>query len=123
MHISNVSSNSATFTLTCGLEATSTLNYKLLNSSQVQSIALSCGTSLTLPLIPNTNYTLLREYGDETCAINDSFTTPQPGKQGSSFKGQLILAVHADNCALHGIFLCLMVYQISKMHSHVKYKK
>lgn len=81
VHISDVSFNSATFLLTCGLEGTGTVKYRLQDdiSSSQQSIEFSCGSSLTLDLMPGTNYTLIRQYGDQSCII-DGFTTPELGK-------------------------------------------
>ena len=95
MNISDVDFNSATFMFTCGLDNTGTVNYQLLDhtTSSQQSIVLSCGTSLTLELMPDTNYSLLRQYGDQTCVV-DGFTTPEPGKSENLLS---LLAAHGVN--------------------------
>ena len=81
--ISDVVFNSATFILNCGLVETDTVMYELLdltnstNSSTV--LTFSCGSRLTLELMPNTSYTLMQHYGDQACIL-DGFTTPEQSK-------------------------------------------
>ena len=81
--ISDVVFNSATFMLTCGLVETDIVMYELLDltNSTISSTVLtfSCGSTLTLELMPDTNYTLMQHYGDQECII-DGFTTPEQSK-------------------------------------------
>lgn len=75
--ISDVTTNSVNVTLTCGLDQTNAVDYILEDQISSQIQLLFCGVSQGLTdLIPNTNYALLRHYGDQICTV-DAFTTTE----------------------------------------------
>ena len=79
MDISDVTTTSATFSLTCGPDQTDSIDYTLQDNVQDQIVMLFCGqeSQPVTGLLPNTSYVLYRRYNNTQLCTVGEFTTEQ----------------------------------------------